>query len=140
MISNLRVPVSDALIFEEGRGGIQTMTDNRGKFRLDTDVGYNPIGIKAKGFGFRFVQFPGNQKIVKGIRIELEPGITLNGSVINDIEIPIAHASVRATVGVSYGRIQFADTETDANGNYSIDGINPLLPYWVEASHPDYDQ
>ena len=135
-----KAPISDALIFKNGREGIQTKTDNSGKFRLDTDVGYSPIGIKAKGFGFRFVQFPGNQKIVKGLRIELDPGITVKGSVINDMEIPIAHASVRATVGVSYGRIQFADTETDAKGNYSIDDINPLLPYWVEASHPEYDQ
>ena len=133
-----KAPISNALIFEEGRGEIQTITDSGGKFRLNADVEDYPIGIKAKGYGFRFVQFPGNQKIVKGLRIELEPGITMKGSVINDMEIPIAHARVRARVGVGYGRIQFADTETDAKGNYSIDDINPLLPYWVEASHPEY--
>lgn len=131
-------PISNALIFEEGREDIQTMTDNRGKFRLNTDVGHNPIGIKAKGYGFRFVQFPGNQKIVKGLRIELKPGIAVAGSVIDDMGIPISNASVRAAVGVSYGRIRVGDTKTDAEGNYTLEDINPLLPCWVEASHPEY--
>ena len=133
-----KAPISNALIFEEGREELQTITDSGGEFRLNTDVGDNPIGIKAKGYGFHFVQFPGSQKIVKGLRIELKPGITVTGSVINDIGSPIENASVRARVGVSYGRIRVADTKTDAKGNYSIDDINPLLPYWVGASHPEY--
>ena len=131
-------PISSALIFAEGREGAQTMTDNRGKFSLNADVGHNPIGIKATGYGFRFVQFPGNQKIVKGLRVELNPGITVEGSVIDDMGIPIANARVRATVGVSYGRIHVADTKTNVQGKYSFEDVNPLLPYYVEASHPEY--
>lgn len=132
------LPISNALIFEEGIKGMWTTTDENGKFRLNTDVEDNPIGIKAKGYGFRFVQFPGNQTIVKGLRIELSPGITVTGSVINDMEIPIANASVRAIIGISYGRILAASAQTDEKGSYVFEDIDPLFPYSIDASHPQY--
>lgn len=137
-------PIPDAVISltirtPEGTKVEQAVTDASGNFRLNADVLGKPIGIKAKGYGFRFVQFPDGQKVVKSLRIELEPGVSVKGTVVDSANNPIANAKVDTIVGLSYGRIWVGETRTDDKGKYVLSDLNPLLPFWISASHPKYN-
>ena len=137
-------PITDAVISlnirtPEGTEVEQTVTDASGKFRLNADVLGRPIGIKAKEYGFQFVQFPEGQKVVKRLRIELEPGVSVKGTVVDNANNPIVNAKVDTIVGLSYGRIRAGNTHTDENGRYVLSDLNPLLPFWIGASHPKYN-
>ena len=134
-------PIPNAVIYLGGkeRDVKRTVTDASGRFWLNEDVSGKTIVVKAAGYGFRFVQFPDGQRIVNGIRIELDRGIQAIGKVVDTDGKPIADALVSLIVGLSYGRGGLIEgVHTDRNGRYVLSDLSPLLSYGISASHPKY--
>ena len=137
-------PISGAVVTlrlrrPEGMEVTESVTDASGHFQLNirADIQRKAIGISANGYGFHFVQLPYGQRVAKGLRIEMEPGVSVRGSVVDADGNPVAKAKVEFIVGISYGRAWVGETQTDANGDYTSSGLNPRLSYKIYVFHPE---
>jgi hypothetical protein len=115
-------PIENANIFTRGCGKeTNCLTDANGFFEIPVcSVGYHRFSIKAEDYTSSKI----NLRIEKGKavgeqRIELSPSSKVAGFVKNEAGEPVAGAQIKA--------VPFAQekVQTDANGFYEIDGINP---------------
>jgi protocatechuate 3,4-dioxygenase beta subunit len=137
-----------------------TTTDEEGKFQFDTvPPGIAPPGNEGDAMGGLMLRAfaPGyavgqrNVRVRSGqrreITIEMDPGCTVTGKVINNKSEPVAGASVyfndndfqrggELIVGVRTPP-RAVSTTTDENGNFSLGGV-PAGPQGITASAEGY--
>lgn len=112
-------------------------TDEDGLFEIE-NVPPGAVRLSASGGGFRpgeatgLELSPGERH--DGVRIELERGGTLTGSVLAPDGRPLPDATVRVSPNLVWGGIE---GRTDGDGRYRLPGL-PEGVLQVRADHPDF--
>jgi protocatechuate 3,4-dioxygenase beta subunit len=125
--------VGDGLPWEPGSGVVTASTDAKGRYRLEgLPRGLLEIQARAPGYGRarrRNVRAGGTADL------NLFPGSSLSGFVLDPDGRPVADAVVRAEA--DYARGAREAERTDAKGRFELIGI-PSGSYALVAVHPDF--
>lgn len=106
----------------------ETTTDDRGAFRLEgLPDEANVLSVMAKGLAPAFPQIePGGDRVVA---VELKPGATIRGRVVDDAGSPIEGADVAPSIGnprPNWGGFVYLDelgAKTDRDGRFTLVGL-----------------
>ena len=118
-LSGVDVWYSRGAIYSPIAGVLSAKTDPEGQFSiegLDNSISGLPIVVRDSARGQRQYLLDGSQPL----EIELPPGVSVSGLVVNDSQRPVAGRTVYATATADSPIRAFDTATTDANGNYQL--------------------
>lgn len=149
LAASTRQPITDFFIYHTAgtqrlepwmRDAFRGVHDAEGRFALnDVEAGDATVHVQARGYA------PASQHVgnlvgggtVSGVEILLEPGVQVEGTVVNSSGTPVAGAQVFLGEAPMYNRGQSALAQTDREGRFTLDTL-PGGASRIAVSHPSY--
>lgn len=136
---NTLSPIQGAQIgFNHGK---TVMANKMGQFTLSYTGSHDEATLKlmAPGYAFQTTHLRVNPEGNHGLLFKMEPGVILQGRVIDPNRNPIDSVD-SAKVFVTGGSYGHLEGMTNEQGEFEVAGLNPKYTHSVHADHSDFTQ